>query len=147
MKKVMIGMLLLGLALTVKAQHPSPKTPGDPDIIPEPVRDTVPVHGVYKFVEQEPEFPGGSVAFNRFLAKNLRYPNTAGSFEGKIFIQFIVEKNGSLSHIHAIKPHLPEFNAEAIRVMKLSPKWKPGMQHGRIVRVAYTIPVTFALHQ
>lgn len=100
---------------------------------------------IYNVVEQEPEFPGGMTNFFKFLAANFKYPKTAADAYGKIIIEFIVEKDGTMSHIHVMKPLLAEFNAEALRVMKLSPKWKPGEQNGKIVRVRYEIPINIEI--
>ncbi|HVV55574.1 MAG TPA: energy transducer TonB [Mucilaginibacter sp.] len=147
MKRTLLGVLLIWLIFSVRAQQPVTKTPKytDSDVIPEPQRDTVPVNGLYKSVEQEPTFPGGWKAFYKFLARNVKYPKSAGDVYGKVFIQFIVEKNGRLSHIHVIRSLGPEFDAEATRVMKLSPKWKAGVQNGRTARVQYAVPINFTL--
>jgi len=148
MKGILVAVVFIMISYTVHAQQPSPKTPKEPDyeIIPEPARDTTPVNGVYKAVEHEPEFPGGMKMFYKFLAKNLKYPKTNIDAHGKVFVQFIVEKNGSLSNIHVIRGLAAEFDAEAIRVIKLSPKWHPGSQNGKHVRVEYNIPINFSLN-
>jgi TonB family protein len=145
MKPILIALAFIAISCTAHAQQPPPKTPKEPDydIIPEPPRDTIPVNGVYKAVDHEPEFPGGYAAFNRFLAKKLKYPKTNIDAQGKVFVQFIVEKDGSLSNIHVIRGLAAELDAEAIRVMKLSPKWHPGSQNRKHVRVLYNLPISF----
>ena len=102
---------------------------------------------IFTKVEYVPEFAGGVNGFNKFLYKNLKWPDKSGMIDvqGKVFVIFVVEKDGTLSNIHVIKSLYPEFDAEAIRVMRLSPKWKPGIQNGRIVRVYYTTPIPFRL--
>src|ERR1700741_1771327 len=100
-KRLLIAIAFITISGAVHAQQPPPKTPKDPDydMVPEPARDTISVNGVYKAVEHEPEFPGGVKMFYKFLTKNIKYPKTAGDTHGKVFVQFIVEKNGTLSHI------------------------------------------------
>lgn len=102
---------------------------------------------VFITVEHEPEFPGGVKGFNKFLYKNLKWPDKTGTIDvqGKVFIMFVVEKDGTLSNIHVIRGLYPEFDTEAIRVMRLSPKWKPGTQNGHVVRVYYNMPIPFKL--
>jgi protein TonB len=89
-----------------------------------------------------PEFPGGQQKLTAFIKSNLRsIPGAAGK---RIMVYFVVEKTGKLNHIKVIKGANPAANNEAIRVMKLSPKWKPGSQNGVIRRVAYTTQVVFS---
>ena len=100
---------------------------------------------IFSAVEKEPQFPGGIEKFYQYLVKNERYPDRAreNNIRGKVFLSFVVEKDGSLTEIKVNKPLSPETDAEAIRLLNNSPKWKPGMQNGRPVRVAYTMPITF----
>jgi TonB family protein len=99
-------------------------------------------------VEKEPEFPGGVTAFGEFLGKNIKYPveMRQKNIQGRVIITFIVEKDGSLSNIQAVKSPGYGSSEEAIRVMSLSPKWEPGYQNGKAVRVAYTVPINFSLN-
>jgi len=97
---------------------------------------------VYTSVEVLPKFPGGVEGIMNFLKKNI--DNKKAEAPGRVNITFVVEKNGSLSDVHAIGRNTKSKAAEeAIRVMKLSPKWEPGTQNGKPVRVQYTIPVVF----
>jgi TonB family protein len=100
----------------------------------------------YSPVEQVPEFPGGLDAFARFLSKNVGYPNQArdNNVTGRVLISFVVEKDGTLSEIKVAKGIGSGCDEEALRVMKLSPNWKPGIQNGHPVRVAYSVPINFA---
>jgi protein TonB len=98
-------------------------------------------------VEINPEFPGGETAWAKFMQKNLRYPNQAveAGVSGKVFVSFVVEKDGHLSDIKVIRGVGYGLDEEAIRVLKLAPAWKPGIQNGRPVRVMYTMPFSFQL--
>jgi len=115
-----------------------------------PATDTVPDqynNQVFNAVEQVPSFPGGQQAFSKYLAKNIKYPADAknNKVEGRSVITFIVEKDGSLSDLKVLRALGSGTDEEAIRVLKASPKWKPGTQNGRKVRVQYSLPVNFSL--
>ncbi|GEM_PF-1858418 len=103
----------------------------------------------YKSKEQLPEFKGGIKAFYTFLSRNITYPPQLRQqkVEGRVNVSFMVEKDGSLSNIKVLKGVLggEEFEHEAVRVLKLSPKWNPGIQRGKAVRVSYAVPVVFSL--
>lgn len=101
----------------------------------------------FDVVEQMPEFPGGMKECLNFLARNVKYPTKAqeAGKQGRVIVQFIVQKDGSLSDLHVLRPLDPWLDAEAIRVIGTMPKWKPGMQHGQAVAVKFTLPVTFML--
>jgi TonB family protein len=108
---------------------------------------SAPANKVYVAVEHEPEFPGGPDAFNSFLANNIKYPavDRDHKVSGKVYIAFVVEMDGSLTDIKAIRGPSETLKDEAIHALKASPKWKPGVQNGQAVRVQYTVPVNFAL--
>ena len=94
-----------------------------------------------------PEYPGGMRAGLEFMARNLRYPAKAQEVgkQGRVIVQFVVRKDGSLSDFKVLRPVDPWLDAEAIRVISTMPKWKPGMQDGKPVSVKFTLPVTFML--
>ena len=98
-------------------------------------------------IEKQPEFPGGLKKFYEYLAQNIHYPAAAVSSgqEGKVFLAFTVEKDGSLTDVEVTRGVSKEIDAEAIRVMQESPKWNPGVQNGKFVRVRYNIAVNFNL--
>ena len=98
-------------------------------------------------VEVMPEYPGGTTAMFEFIQKNVKYPESAKDkgLEGKVYVQFVVEKDGSLSSFQVLRGVSDEIDAEAIRVLKMMPKWKPGMQDGKPVRVQFTMPFNFKL--
>ncbi|WP_184546674.1 M56 family metallopeptidase [Mucilaginibacter sp. FT3.2] len=102
---------------------------------------------VFTSVEQLPVFPGGIDAFGRFLSANTRYPKDARekNIQGKVICKFVVEEDGSLSDIQTVKSVSPDIDAEAIRVLNLSPKWNPGVQNGLKVRTQYAVPINFTL--
>jgi len=98
-------------------------------------------------VEINPEYPGGEAALGKFLQKNIKYPPVAkeNGIQGKAYIQFVVERDGSLTDVKSLRDPGAGLGEEAIRVLKLSPHWKPGIQNGKPVRVQFTIPVNFSL--
>lgn len=98
-------------------------------------------------VEEAPEFPGGVNAMFDFIQNNVKYPESAKKkgIEGRVFVQFVVEKDGSLSSFQVLRGVNDELNDEAIRVLKMMPKWKPGMKEGKPVRVQYVLPFKFQL--
>ena len=102
---------------------------------------------IFLSVEQEPEFKGGMRQFYQFLAANLNYPEAMIKFnvQGKVFVTMTVEKDGSLTDIKSLRDIGYGSAEEAIRVLKLSPKWQPGYQNGHPVRVRYTLPILFNL--
>lgn len=95
---------------------------------------------VYNAVEVKPDFPGGLQKFYDFVGKNYRAPEE--DIRGKVYVQFVVEKDGSLTDIKVMRDIGYGTGAEAIRVLKKSPKWKPGIQNGRPVRVLYSLPIS-----
>ncbi|OCX50621.1 energy transducer TonB [Mucilaginibacter sp. PPCGB 2223] len=102
---------------------------------------------VFTAVEINPEYPGGEAALGKFLQKNIRYPSIAkeNNIQGKVYIQFVVERDGSLTDIKVIREPGSGTGDEAVRVLKMSPHWKPGVQNGKPVRVQFTLPVNFSL--
>ena len=102
---------------------------------------------VHIIVEQKPLFVGGDPAFMQFVHKNLKYPEKARrmGLEGRVFVKFIIERDGSLSDIGVLRGVGGNCNEEAIRVMNNSPLWIPGKQRGRPVRVQMIIPILFTL--
>lgn len=105
------------------------------------------VDEVFVVVEEAPEFPGGESALMKFLNDNINYPEDAQKRgkEGRVIVQYIVEKDGSLSDVNVLRSADPLLDAEAVRVVNSMPNWKPGKQRGQEVRVRYTLPVLFKL--
>lgn len=103
---------------------------------------------IFDVVEEMPVFPGGQTGLMEFIAKNLRYPVKAQKegIQGRVIARFIVEKDGSVSNLAvARRSASSELDAEAIRVLSTMPKWTPGKQRGKEVRVKYTVPIAFKL--
>jgi protein TonB len=100
-------------------------------------------------LEQYPEFEGGMAAWAKFIQRNLRYPEDAQEkgIQGKVFVSFVVEKDGSVSGVSLIRGIGSGCDEEAMRVIKKSPRWKPGLQHNNPVRVRYTMPLSFTISQ
>ena len=108
-----------------------------------------PSDATFQVVEEAPEFPGGMQACMVFLAKNIKYPVSAqeAKIEGRVIVQFIVKKDGTIADPIVMRGVSPELDAEALRVVSLMPNWKPGRQRGKTVNVKYTIPIMFRLQQ
>ncbi len=102
---------------------------------------------VFDVVEQMPEYPGGMQAMFKYMADNMKYPADAEKqkVEGRVLVQFIVETDGSVSNTEVLTRVFPSLDAEAVRVINKMPKWIPGKQNGKVVRVKYVIPVNFRL--
>ena len=101
----------------------------------------------FDVVEQMPEYPGGPSALFEYLAKNIRYPESAAKagIQGRVIATFVVMKDGSISNVKVVKSVSPELDGEALRVLSSMPNWTPGMQNGKAVNVKYTVPISFAL--
>ena len=103
---------------------------------------------IFEVVEQMPAFPnGGFRGLMQYLGDSIRYPQAAkkAGTEGRVTVQFVVEKDGSISNVKTIRGISPDLDQEAIRVISQMPKWQPGMHHGEAVRVKYTVPIMFRL--
>ena len=118
-----------------------------PEVVETPAEKAETKDEVFMVVEQMPEFPGGIQELMSFLSKNIKYPKAAqeNGIQGRVIVQFVVEKDGTPTEFKVMRSVDPDLDAEALRVMKEMPKWKPGMQKGQVVRVKYTLPVTFRL--
>ncbi len=104
--------------------------------------------GVFDVVEKMPEYPGGIEALMKFLSMNVRYPAAAikAGVQGRVLVNFIIEQDGSISHVRVDQKINDDLDAEAVRVVKAMPQWTPGMQDGETVRVKYTLPISFRLN-
>lgn len=103
---------------------------------------------VFTMVEEIPEYPGGLKACMEFLNSNVKYPETASkaNIQGRVIVQFVVEKDGSIIEQNVVHSVEPSLDAEALRVVGLMPKWKPGKHKGQNVRVKFTMPIMFNLN-
>ena len=103
---------------------------------------------IFVVVESMPEFPGGQQAMMRYIGENIKYPVIAqeNGIQGRVICQFVIEKDGKVTDIQVVRSSgEPSLDKEAVRVINSMPKWKPGKQRGKPVRVKYTIPVNFRL--
>ena len=103
---------------------------------------------IFEVVEQMPEFPNGGMAgLMQYLSKNIKYPTIAqeNGTQGRVTVQFVVNRDGSIVDAKVLRGVDPYLDKEEIRVISSMPKWKPGMQRGKAVRVKYTVPVMFRL--
>ena len=105
------------------------------------------VQPVFMFVEQMPEFPGGENALRTFLGQNIRYPEAEASqnIQGRVIIRFVVTQDGSIDSVTVLRGVSAGLDKEAVRVVKMLPKFKPGMQQGKRVMVYYNLPIVFKL--
>ncbi|MDR2928830.1 MAG: energy transducer TonB [Cytophagaceae bacterium] len=102
---------------------------------------------VFVIVEEMPEFPGGDEALTRYLASSMKYPVIAqeNGIQGRVYVQFVINQNGEVTNAVVVRGVDSSLDREALRVVQAMPKWKPGKQRNRPVRVSYTVPINFVL--
>ncbi len=138
---------------TEEVNQPVVATPGTGNAGPvaagpvAPVVEEVDENQIYEIVEENPRFPGGEEACMKWLADNIRYPSICveQGIQGRVYAQFVVNKDGSIVDIKIVRSPDPYLSKEAERVLKLMPKWSPGKQRGKPVRVKFSLPVMFRL--
>ena len=103
----------------------------------------------FAVVDRAPQFPGGSEALTKFLKDNIKYPVDAeeNGIEGRVILSVMIGKDGSVSNVHVVKSVDPTLDKEALRVVRLMPKWIPGKKNGRATQERYTIPFIFHLEK
>ena len=113
----------------------------------EVVEDEVVEQEIFQIVEEMPAYPGGDQKLMEFIAKGIKYPQIAREtgIQGRVFVGFVVEPDGSVSNVKVLRGIGGGCDEEAMRVVKSMPKWKPGKQRGKAVRVSYMLPVNFKL--
>ena len=113
---------------------------------PKPVEEEA-TDEIFVVVEKQPDFPGGTSALMKFLGDNIKYPVIAqeNGIQGRVITTFVVERDGSISDVQVVRGQDPSLDKEAVRVIKTMPKWTPGQQRGKPVRVRFTLPVQFRL--
>ncbi|MFA8449081.1 MAG: energy transducer TonB [Bacteroidales bacterium] len=119
------------------------------DVAPIEVEEEEPLEAeIFTVVEENPEFPGGIPALMKYLSSNIKYPVMAkeAGIQGKVYLNFVVEPTGSISGIKILRGIGGGCDEEAMRVVAAMPKWKPGKQRGKAVRVSYNLPVKFTLN-
>ena len=102
---------------------------------------------VFVIVEDMPEFPGGELALRQWISNNVKYPVIAAEngVQGRVYVTFVVDRDGSITNARIARGVDPSLDQEALRVVNNLPKWKPGKQRGKPVRVSYTVPINFQL--
>lgn len=155
-KSVQLGLILMMLSVALIALMCT-KTSMDPLLeLSPPQEDRLsvpqksPDGSVYYLVEEMPDFQdGGPDAFRRYIGENVRYPDDAKAegIEGRVFVRFTVKSDGSVDDAEIVRGVHETLDAEALRVVRASPEWKPGKQDGKPVDVAFTFPIIFSLNQ
>ncbi len=102
---------------------------------------------VFFIVEEMPQFPGGDTELRKFIAQSVKYPVIAqeNGIQGRVYVQFVVSTTGAVEQVKVARGVDPNLDKEAIRVVQSMPKWKPGKQRGKAVKVSYTVPINFVL--
>lgn len=136
MKKILLSIVIALMGTALAAQT---------DVTPQVTTATE--EEVFVVVEEDPEFPGGMDALYQYLASNIRYPKQAKEegIQGRVFVNFVIEKDGSVSNVKVLRDIGGGCAEEAMRVVQAMPKWKPGRQRGKRVRTQYTLPINFNL--
>jgi protein TonB len=116
-------------------------------VAPEVVEEEVVEQEIFQIVEEMPSFPGGEAELMKYVGSHIKYPQIAREtgIQGRVFVSFVVEPDGSISNVKLLRGIGGGCDEEAMRVIKSLPKWKPGKQRGKAVRVSYQIPVFFKL--
>ncbi|NLJ06297.1 MAG: energy transducer TonB [Sphingobacteriales bacterium] len=129
--KAMLLLIFVAVFFDVAAQNDTFSTKDEPNMV----------------VEKMPEFPGGEKALSDYLKKEIKYPQSAikDKIQGLVIVSFIVETDGSVSSVNVLKGVSEELDNEAVRVVKAMPKWTPGYQKGKAVRVMLNLPIRFQL--
>ena len=117
------------------------------EYVPPEEEEDVQQQEIFMVVEQMPAFPGGMGALMTYLATHIKYPPLAkeSGIQGRVFINFVVEPDGSIDHVKVLRGIGGGCDEEAVRVVKSMPKWIPGKQRGKPVRVSFNLPVKFTL--
>jgi len=141
MKYLLFVTLFSSLASYGQENVPPPPTQLEPPT--EIVEDEV-----FQIVEKQPEFPGGIEKMMQFISNNFQYPSIdmENGIEGRVYVSFVVEKDGSISTIKVLRGVSKTIDEEAIRVIKKMPNWTPGEQAGKLVRVRFNLPVRASLN-
>jgi len=140
MKKfILLLIIFIGFLCTSKAQNKQIGAEVAIDVT-QVIPDT---SKIYTSVEVLPLFPNGT--FNSYLAKNIKWPDNGVDVQGKVIITFVIEQDGRITNAKVVRSLSPSFDAEAVRVINSSPKWKPGTIGGKPVRVQFIVPVPFRI--
>lgn len=138
MKAILLSFIAISFSLLSVAQTDTSKVKNFIEVVEQPV---------FTFVEQMPEFPGGNDSLFSFIRRTIEYPRIQADtiIQGRVIVQFIVDETGQVGEVKVKRSLHPVFDAEAVRVTKLLPPFKPGMQQGKYVKVYYMLPYSFKL--
>ena len=153
--KLFVGSLIIGISIAiqgqVEAQNQSSKQNQKKEW-PEDIKDTIQTKIVEETVfcyvmEQMPQYPGGETELLKFIAKNIKYPESAilNKIQGKIIVRFRITKKGNIDKIEVVRSLYPACDQEAIRIVKSLSNFTPGKQNGKNTYVWYTLPITFKI--
>ena len=151
--KMLAALPVVAVLLMVGCKPAGEKTveqeeiPFESSNVDESASQDVNTEEVVSFAEVEPEFPGGIEALYKYLADNIKYPEKAKAdmIEGRVLVNFVIEKDGSVTNAKVLRSVSDEIDAEALRVVSAMPQWKPGMLQDTPVRVQYNLPIVFKL--
>ena len=123
-------------------------SPSPPPPIPASVKESK-SNETFDVVDKQPEYAGGQSVMMKFLSDNIKYPVSAqeNGVQGRVICNFVVEKDGSITDVNVVKGVNDDLDKESLRVIKLMPKWKPGIHKGEIVRTRFTLPVVYRLQK
>ena len=144
------ALAVLPVAVALLMVGCKPATTQEPEAVePQQQEAVATADSVYSVVEQDPEFPGGIEALYKYLAENIKYPEQAKAegVQGRVFVRFVIEADGSITNAQVLRSIGGGCDEEALRVVNAMPKWKPGMQDGKPVRVQYNLPIIFKLQE
>ena len=137
MKRALLLLFFLVFSISAYSQETTIEPAKEPETPVGPEDKIYSTAGI----ESRPDFPGGITEFYKFVAKKYKVPNVKGGLSGKVFVTFVVEKDGRLGDIKVIRDIGYGTGEEAIRMLKKCPKWIPGQQMGKPVRVLYSLPI------
>lgn len=149
MKKIIIVLIFQVLIAGILSAQPDSIAINLNDTIQQELYEALSklVDTVCENPDVKPEFPNGPDALKRYIAKTVIYPRSAAMHkeQGRVFVKFIVETDGTVGQVEIARGISPALDAEAIRVIKSLPVWKPGIKDGKPVRVSYAVPINFRL--
>ena len=145
--RINLGIKSDGMAAAQMKLVPEKVEPAEISALPPVVLDDKDKPLNWRVVEELPDFPGGMVMFMKWITQNLKYPPAAKTqkIQGKVIVQFVVNKDGSVSDCKVVGPVHPLLDREALRVLALMPEWKPGTMGGKPCRTLFAMPVVFRL--
>ena len=142
--KVLLTLPVFALLILLNTQCDNVKPNEDKQQTPAAEVETV-QDSIYRVSDAMPEYPGGPNEMMRYIQENIKYPQSAidNKIEGRVFVTFVVEKDGSISNAAVMRGIDKECDAEALRVVSSMPKWNPGQHKGEVVRTQFTIPIIY----